>query len=157
MSDYQAARKAMVDSQVRPSDVTRYAIIEAMLETPREQFVPRALRDVAYAEAEIAIGAGRAILPPRSWMMPNALTMIVNVTATCSAISTKPALLRSIARQIGPNSIFLSYCSRRWVAGVILQVRQVGYSAAPSADTIASATASPTISQSIVTRYAMKS
>ena len=67
MTDFQQARRAMVDSQVRPSDVTRYAIIEAMLETPREQFVPRALRDVAYAEAEIAIGPGRAILPPRTF------------------------------------------------------------------------------------------
>lgn len=65
MSDYEQARRSMVDCQVRPSDVTRYAIIEAMLETPREQFVPGPLRAVAYAESEIALAPGRVILPPR--------------------------------------------------------------------------------------------
>ena len=39
MIDSQQARRAMVDTQVRPSDVTRYAIIEAMLEIPREQYL----------------------------------------------------------------------------------------------------------------------
>ena len=52
MTDFAAARQAMVDCQVRPSDVTRYAIIEAMLWAPRELFVPKARRDVAYAGAE---------------------------------------------------------------------------------------------------------
>ncbi len=66
MTDFTSARKAMVDCQVRPSDVTRYAIIEAMLEIPREQFVPRALREVAYSDAEVALGAGRALLAPRT-------------------------------------------------------------------------------------------
>ena len=65
MGDYQQARQAMVDCQVRPSDVTRYAIIQAMLDVPREQFVPRPLRDVAYAESEIALGGGRSMLSPR--------------------------------------------------------------------------------------------
>lgn len=67
MTDFAAAREAMVDSQVRTSDVTRYAIIEAMLEIPRELFVPRARRDVAYAEAEIPIAPGRAMLMPRAF------------------------------------------------------------------------------------------
>lgn len=67
MSDYEQARRAMVDCQVRPSDVTRYAIIEAMLETPREQFVPGALRAVAYSDAEIPVAAGRELMPPRTF------------------------------------------------------------------------------------------
>ncbi len=67
MSDFQQARQAMVDTQVRPSDVTRYAIIEAMLEVPREQFVPKALREVAYAESEIALGGARTMLPARAF------------------------------------------------------------------------------------------
>lgn len=65
MTDYAAARRAMVDCQVRPSDVTRYAIIDAMLSVPRELFVPRAKRDVAYVGAEIEVAAGRALLDPR--------------------------------------------------------------------------------------------
>ncbi len=38
-------------------------------------------------------------------MMAKALTMIVIVTAICSAISTKPALFFIMARQMGPMSI----------------------------------------------------
>ena len=67
MSDYEQARRSMVDCQVRPSDVTRYAIIEAMLETPREQFVPGAMRSVAYAESEIPLGSGRTLMAPRTF------------------------------------------------------------------------------------------
>jgi protein-L-isoaspartate(D-aspartate) O-methyltransferase len=65
MTDFAAARRAMVDCQVRPSDVTRYAIIEAMLWAPRELFVPRSKREIAYAEAEIPLAPGRTLLPPR--------------------------------------------------------------------------------------------
>lgn len=65
MTDYAAAREAMVDCQVRPADVTRYAIIESMLWAPRERFVPRAARAVAYAGAEIEVAPGRALLEPR--------------------------------------------------------------------------------------------
>lgn len=66
MTDFESARRAMVDCQVRPSDVTRYAIIDAMLAVPRERFVPKALRDVAYADAEVPLGDGRALLAPRT-------------------------------------------------------------------------------------------
>ena len=66
MTDFAAARQAMVDCQVRPSDVTRYAIIEAMLWAPRELFVAKARRDVAYAEAEIELAPGRVLLEPRT-------------------------------------------------------------------------------------------
>ena len=65
MADFEAARTAMVDCQVRPSDVTSYGIIEAMLWAPRERFVPKAKRAVAYAETEIPLTADRVILPPR--------------------------------------------------------------------------------------------
>ncbi len=65
MTDFDAARTAMVDCQIRPADVTRYPIIEAMLWAPRERFVPRNRRAVAYAGAEIEIAPGRALLEPR--------------------------------------------------------------------------------------------
>lgn len=67
MIDLAAARMAMVDCQVRPSDVTRYALIEAMLWAPREQFVPKSRRDVAYAEAEVEIADGRWLMMPRTF------------------------------------------------------------------------------------------
>lgn len=61
MTDFVAARRAMVDCQVRPSDVTRYPIIEAMLWAPRELFVPKARRETAYAEIEIPLAPGRTL------------------------------------------------------------------------------------------------
>lgn len=65
MSDFKALRTVMVDTQVRPSDVTRYPVIGAMLEVPREAFVPDALQGAAYADTAIDLGAGRAMLEPR--------------------------------------------------------------------------------------------
>ncbi len=65
MTNYETARTAMVDCQVRPSDVTRYTVIDAMLSTKREAFVPSQLRDVAYAGDHIPLGEGRVVLDPR--------------------------------------------------------------------------------------------
>ena len=67
MIDFAAAREAMVDGQVRPSDVTRYPIIDAMLTVPREDFVPTDLRAVAYQGAHVPLGGGRVLLDPRTF------------------------------------------------------------------------------------------
>jgi len=67
MSDFSKAREAMVDSQVRPSDVTRFSIIAAMLDVPREKFVPRAHRAVAYADAQVPLAPGRVLLDARTF------------------------------------------------------------------------------------------
>ena len=40
MTDFTARRTMMVDTQVRPSDVTKFPIIDAMLKVAREDFVP---------------------------------------------------------------------------------------------------------------------
>lgn len=67
MIDFVSARRAMVDCQVRPSDVTNFGIIAAMQHVPRERFVPAAMRDVAYSEAEISLGQGRVLMPARTF------------------------------------------------------------------------------------------
>ena len=66
MTDFAANRVMMVDTQIRPSDVTKFPIIDAMLTVRREAFVPSARRDVAYADANIALPQGRVILEPRT-------------------------------------------------------------------------------------------
>lgn len=66
MSDYSARRVMMVDTQVRPSDVTKYPIIEAMLAVPREEFVPAGQREAAYAGENVALASGRVVLEPRT-------------------------------------------------------------------------------------------
>ncbi len=56
----------MVDTQVRPSDVTKFPIIDAMLSVPREAFVPSNLREAAYIGENLDIGDGRVLLEPRT-------------------------------------------------------------------------------------------
>lgn len=65
MTDFATRRAMMVDTQVRPSDVTKFPIIAAMLAVPREEFVPPALRDAAYVGENIDLGAGRVVLDAR--------------------------------------------------------------------------------------------
>ena len=58
MTDYAARRTMMVDTQVRPSDVTKFPIIDAMLSVPREAFVPDRLREAAYLGENLDLGDG---------------------------------------------------------------------------------------------------
>jgi protein-L-isoaspartate(D-aspartate) O-methyltransferase len=60
MSDFAKLRLNMVDNQVRPSDVTDHTLIAAMLDIPRERFVPSAERPLAYIDRDIRVGGGEA-------------------------------------------------------------------------------------------------
>lgn len=66
MADFATRRRMMVDTQVRPSDVTKFPIIDAMLAVPREAFVPDALREAAYVGENLDLAPGRVILDPRT-------------------------------------------------------------------------------------------
>ncbi len=67
MTDFSAARTAMVDCQVRPSDVTKFPIIEALLAVPREAYVPAAKKSVAYAGEHISLSGDRVLLDARTF------------------------------------------------------------------------------------------
>jgi len=56
----------MVDTQVRPADVTKFPIIDAMLSVPRELFVPAARREASYLGENLDLGGGRVLLEPRT-------------------------------------------------------------------------------------------
>jgi protein-L-isoaspartate(D-aspartate) O-methyltransferase len=58
MSGFSTARQNMVDCQVRPSDVTDSRIIDAMLEVPREAFVPANQRPLAYMDLDLDVSEG---------------------------------------------------------------------------------------------------
>jgi len=62
MPDFAALRRAMVDGQIRTSDVTDWRILSAMLVLPRERFVPANKEDLAYLDRDIPLsGQGRAV------------------------------------------------------------------------------------------------
>jgi protein-L-isoaspartate(D-aspartate) O-methyltransferase len=63
--DFAAARKVMVDSQVRVNDVTDRALQAALLAVPRERFLPEDRAWSAYAEIEPEIADGRRLMLAR--------------------------------------------------------------------------------------------
>lgn len=64
LPDFAAARRAMVESQLRPEGVTDPRILAAMAAVPREDYVPERVRAIAYADRPLALGEGRALMPP---------------------------------------------------------------------------------------------
>ncbi|HEU5017901.1 MAG TPA: protein-L-isoaspartate O-methyltransferase [Pseudolabrys sp.] len=66
MTDFAAARRNMVEGQVRTADVTDLRIIAAMLEVPRERFLPAAVAGLAYLDFDVPLPAapGRRLLKP---------------------------------------------------------------------------------------------
>lgn len=67
MADSALQRKNMVESQVRPSDVTDRRITAAMQDIARETFVPsQADRTLAYIDGALPVGSGRAMTAPRT-------------------------------------------------------------------------------------------
>ncbi len=70
MNDYSAARHNMVESQIRPNQVTDARLLRALMDIPREMFVPASLRALAYMEQDIPLATAhhtelqRRLLPP---------------------------------------------------------------------------------------------
>lgn len=56
----------MVDTQIRPSDVTKFPIIDAFLTVPREAYVPPGKEEAAYVGDNLDLGEGRVMLEPRT-------------------------------------------------------------------------------------------
>lgn len=83
MADYATARRNMVESQVRPNKVTDRRLIEAMAETPRELFLPDAMRSIAYVDEDIDLGDGRVLMAP---MVLARLLQAANVQSTDVAL-----------------------------------------------------------------------
>ena len=63
--NYAAARHNMVESQIRTNSVTNPLVIQALEEVPRELFVPKQLRGIAYLDEDIRLGGGRTLMEPR--------------------------------------------------------------------------------------------
>ena len=62
--DFKLARHNMVESQIRPNEVTDPLLIDAMATLPREVFVPKELSGVAYVDEAIPLGDDRFLMEP---------------------------------------------------------------------------------------------
>src|ERR1041384_3478871 len=79
MIDFAAARRKMVDGQVRTFDIPDLRIQGAMLEIPRERFVPASLQQVAYLDREIPIETGDGSV--RRLIKPAVLAKLIHLAA----------------------------------------------------------------------------
>lgn len=64
MNDFSDARLNMIDGQILPNKVTDQRIIDAMGAVPREEFVPKPLRGVAYVDEDLEVAPGRHLMEP---------------------------------------------------------------------------------------------
>jgi protein-L-isoaspartate(D-aspartate) O-methyltransferase len=62
--DWYSERRRMVETQLRRRGIADERVLAAMLEIPREEFVPLESRVVAYQDAPIQIGEGQTISQP---------------------------------------------------------------------------------------------
>jgi protein-L-isoaspartate(D-aspartate) O-methyltransferase len=100
-ADFAAARANMVDSQVRPSDVTDLRIQDAMRVINREAYLPPAKASVAYADAEIEYAPGRWLLRPRDVAkLLQALAPLTGETALAISAPYAGAVLAAIGLDV---------------------------------------------------------
>jgi protein-L-isoaspartate(D-aspartate) O-methyltransferase len=64
MIDFQSARQAMVDSQLRARGISNPRVLDVMLRVPRHESVPEAYRAEAYEDHPLPIGEGQTISQP---------------------------------------------------------------------------------------------
>ena len=77
MIDFERLRQSMVDSQIRPNDVTDPRIIGAMLDLPRERFVPAARAELAYLDDDLIVREAGATGPARYLIEPMILAKLI--------------------------------------------------------------------------------
>jgi len=65
MTDFAAARRNMVDGQIRTADVTDLRLLWAFQETPRERFVPPQSAALAYVDFDLPVAPGRCLFKTR--------------------------------------------------------------------------------------------
>ena len=110
MLDFREARRAMVDGQVRANDVTHLGLIAAMLEFPREIFVPEGQAALAYLDRDVLIADATATEPARYLMKPVVLARLIQ------AADPSP---RDRVLVLGAGSGYAAAIMSRLAAGVV--------------------------------------
>ena len=81
MTDFERQRLTMVESQLRPNEVTDTRLLAAMRALPRERFVPRKLRPLAYMDEGIEVFPSVDGAPARFLLAPMVLARLVQLAA----------------------------------------------------------------------------
>jgi protein-L-isoaspartate(D-aspartate) O-methyltransferase len=81
MIDFAAARRMMVDGQVRTSDVTDLRLIAMMQELPRERFLPDPKAALAYLDLDVPVTEAKDGVPARCLLKPMVLAKLIQAAA----------------------------------------------------------------------------
>lgn len=65
MFDVQFARRQMIEQQVRAWEVLDLKVLDALQQVPREEYVPAAYRELAFADTSVPLAHGQCMLPPK--------------------------------------------------------------------------------------------
>lgn len=106
MTEFAQARTNMVESQIRPNKVTDRRIIDAMLEVPREAFVPASMRALAYMDQEIMFESPGANMPDRFMIAPMTLAQLVQLAEV-----DEESLVLDVGCATGYSSVILARLS----------------------------------------------
>lgn len=100
MTNFESARKNMLEGQVRTNDVSDKRLQAVMLDVPRERFVPKARQSLAYSDNNTEIAEGRYLMRPRAFsklmqgarVTPGAVSLVVGcATGYAAAVMGKLA------------------------------------------------------------------
>jgi protein-L-isoaspartate(D-aspartate) O-methyltransferase len=105
MSDFEAARRKMIDGQLRPNKVTDERVIAAFAQIRREAFVPEGLRGAAYVDDDLPLGGDRYVMQP----------MVAARLLQAAAVAPKDAVL-VIGAGVGYEAALLALLGRSVVA-----------------------------------------
>ena len=83
MTDFAAARRMMVDGQVRTADVTDLRLLAAMLELPRERFFPDDKASLAYLDLDVTVSAPGQ--PVRRLLKPMVLAKLIQAAGVAGS------------------------------------------------------------------------
>jgi protein-L-isoaspartate(D-aspartate) O-methyltransferase len=108
--DSAVQRRSMVDSQVRPSDVTDRRIHRAMLAVPREAFVPAGRSAVAYMDGDLPL-TDPTVRPHRSLLAPRTLAKMLQALAL-----GEEASVLDVGPATGYSTALLAHMARRVTA-----------------------------------------
>ena len=65
MFDVSFARRQMIEQQVRAWEVLYLKVLDVLSQVPREEFVPAAYREIAFADTWVPLAHGQCMLPPK--------------------------------------------------------------------------------------------
>jgi protein-L-isoaspartate(D-aspartate) O-methyltransferase len=82
-TQFDLARQTMVDCQIRPSKVTNQQVLDAFLAVPRESFVSKTQRAIAYVDEDLPLSGGRCLMEP---MVFARLVQALDIDATSNVL-----------------------------------------------------------------------